>query len=45
MFCWVDLRAWLPGEGWAAEEELWRRLTYDHLLLLTPGASVRSGDD
>jgi hypothetical protein len=39
MFIWLDLRQWLAGSSWEAEDQLWQRLTYEHLLLLTPGGA------
>ncbi|GLC48246.1 hypothetical protein PLESTB_000075000 [Pleodorina starrii] len=37
MFCWVDLRCWLPEPSWAGEAELWAEMCRECRVLLTPG--------
>ncbi|MEO3973078.1 aminotransferase class I/II-fold pyridoxal phosphate-dependent enzyme [Streptomyces sp. CAU 1734] len=39
---WLDLRRWLPGAGFAAEEELWREIFHTARVSILPGGAFRS---
>ncbi|KAG2436151.1 hypothetical protein HYH02_011655 [Chlamydomonas schloesseri] len=44
MFCWVDLRAWLPEPSWAGEAALWEEMCKECRVLLTPGEQCHAAE-
>ncbi|KAG2426355.1 hypothetical protein HXX76_013112 [Chlamydomonas incerta] len=44
MFCWVDLRAWLPEPTWAGEAALWEEMCRECRVLLTPGEQCHAAE-
>ncbi|EFJ52049.1 hypothetical protein VOLCADRAFT_120406 [Volvox carteri f. nagariensis] len=46
MFCWVDLRRWLPPQhpGWSGEQELWSAMCRECRVLLTPGEQCHASE-
>ncbi|PNW83097.1 hypothetical protein CHLRE_06g306400v5 [Chlamydomonas reinhardtii] len=44
MFCWVDLRAWLPAPTWEGEAALWEEMCTACRVLLTPGEQCHAAE-
>ncbi|GLI59990.1 hypothetical protein VaNZ11_002049 [Volvox africanus] len=44
MFCWVDLRRWLPDPSWAGEAALWEEMCRECRVLLTPGEQCHAAE-
>ncbi|GIL83125.1 hypothetical protein Vretimale_11471 [Volvox reticuliferus] len=44
MFCWVDLRRWLPHPSWSGEAALWEEMCSQCRVLLTPGEQCHAAE-